>query len=252
MQRKRTISVISCQLRRAARTFTLVEMLVVIAIIGILASLLMPSLARSLDSARQLNCVNNLKQINAATHMYAAQNANWVWVVGYTASFDPWYYALSGGNFHKQEKLLERGSVFWCPANSRISTFIPFRTYGIYTSWRDALYSARGFTFARYVNSTNLFYNLGRVKRPSDVILYADTVTREDSSAYVSQRGRPHWAFSPTQFIEDSGVHLIHNGYANSAFMDGHVKGHEVMGLYDTPQQIKRLVDTNGSAISLP
>ena len=52
--------------------FTLVEMLVVIAIIGILASLLLPVLARSKGKASRVKCVNNLSQIGKAFISFSA------------------------------------------------------------------------------------------------------------------------------------------------------------------------------------
>jgi prepilin-type N-terminal cleavage/methylation domain-containing protein/prepilin-type processing-associated H-X9-DG protein len=72
--------------RRAARGFTIVELLVVIAVIGLLLALLLPAVQAARESSRRSECSNNLKQIGVAMHNYIDRKR--VFPSGYISAFD--------------------------------------------------------------------------------------------------------------------------------------------------------------------
>jgi len=100
--------------------FTLLELLIVVAIIGILVSILMPSLGKARESARNVICLNNLKQLYVGFMIYADDN-NERFLQTTTAlddtSLHAWKTAQS--NVLKDKYMSSSQSVFYCPFDNK-------------------------------------------------------------------------------------------------------------------------------------
>ncbi len=87
--------------RASERGFTITELLVVMVIIAVLASLLFPALNRAKGRTQSIACLNNLKQLQFAWHMYVDDND------GQLPANNADYGGKSGSG------------ISWCPGNAR-------------------------------------------------------------------------------------------------------------------------------------
>jgi prepilin-type N-terminal cleavage/methylation domain-containing protein len=89
--------------------FTLVEIMIVVAIIGLLAAIAIPNFVRARTTAQQNACINNLRQIDGAKQQWALENK--VAATATPGSTDIQPYLGRGNN----------GTLPTCPADSSVT-----------------------------------------------------------------------------------------------------------------------------------
>jgi prepilin-type N-terminal cleavage/methylation domain-containing protein/prepilin-type processing-associated H-X9-DG protein len=216
------------------RAFTLIELLVVIAIVGILAALLLPSLARSKVLARKVECSSNLRQLSLATHMYWDDNAGacFRWESG----------ATNGGRLYWFGWLQDgpEGERAYDPTPGALYPYLRGHNVGICSA---LTYSLAEFklkaTGAAYGYGYNLFlsppanqtaWKISKVQGPSEVVLFADAAQVNDFQAPASRSHQmlEEWYYVDTNTNYPNG-HFRHEQRANVVFGDGHVGGEKMV-----------------------
>ena len=101
---------------RKLKAFTLIELLMVIAIISLLASILLPSLNRAKDLARRVVCASNMKSCGLATRLYANDFGGKILMYTWDGKEEVvWHEALTMNNY------LDKGTdseVLLCPSHA--------------------------------------------------------------------------------------------------------------------------------------
>lgn len=93
--------------------FTLIELLTVIAVIGILAAILISTVARVRASARRANCASNLRQLATASELYSGENRGALIEEPYVVSGVYWFRQLYP--YLKGDSINRVSALFQCP-----------------------------------------------------------------------------------------------------------------------------------------
>lgn len=181
----------------SSRAFSLIELIVAIALIGMLAVLLAPEMGRAQARARSVVCVNNLRQVGIGVLNYTGENENTFPMVEPNPN-DPVYtqkFATEEGTEYEVKPMLEAlepygvtEGVLKCPEDIR-RTPSYFATYKTSYQWRIVLDDENA--LAPKIYGGRRGYGI-RVAKPSRVTICTD--------------------FLP-----------IHNGRMNRLYGDGHV-----------------------------
>ncbi len=196
------------------RAFTLVELLVVIAIIATLIALTMPALRNARERARDLVCVNNLRNLTHLAFLFEADQGflpptwtgsppgapfqrNGVW-----ASILRDYGYLDGSQTYRTGRKSSDYPILYCPAWIQTAR----EAHAFHYTW------GAGYAMNAKVHTWSQGWpRSDRVPRLSSRFLYGDVA--------LSQYLTGHWY----QMWQSTQIGLWHRGAANLSFGDGHV-----------------------------
>ncbi|MCH2207807.1 MAG: type II secretion system GspH family protein [Lentisphaerales bacterium] len=243
--------------KKQSNYFTLVELLVVISIIGILTSMLIPSLNKAREAGKNAYCLNNLKQQGVATMVYTGENDDDLPASYNGDGTNPPYWWGSIGLYMDSEDN-QKSAAFSCPTvNYSDETINPLQ-YGANTE----IFKHHPTPATPHLNQ-GFRLKVGAVYRPSETYMIADLSiwNKEFGECYPFNRSPASWAYlsnvytDPDQqmppyiqydytYTDDSiRIRFRHLGEknANLAFPDGHARG-KTMGSF-TAKNIYNIAD---------
>jgi prepilin-type N-terminal cleavage/methylation domain-containing protein/prepilin-type processing-associated H-X9-DG protein len=232
--------------------FTLLELLVVMAIIALLAGLLLPALNRAKTAAHSVKCKSNLRQLGLALRLYVDDSGAYPPLNDGALRYLPGHldvYLQQGLHVDRRGRTNAAG-VFNCPSPGVINLSVYGANFGgVGSDW----YSGRGLGGSITVEESRrvIIRPAGEssVRVPSDMIAIGDNIT-----------GYRHWGLADNMpvtgrswpldgtFSEASRADSLqtyrrrHGGTANVSFCDGHVEGIELQKLFwdETDQALRR------------
>lgn len=236
---------LSSSSRHPAGAFTLIELLVVIAIIAILASLLLPALARAKENARRAACKSNFHQLGIAIQIYSQDNNNLLPDLRYPFYAPPatpptavglWPWDIST---NLTEQMTENGgnqNIFYCPSNP---DFNCTNTWNFNPAFRITGYvwmlpgSGMNMTSAQLPESpywkTNVIGVPGQFS-PADAQMVVDVVAQDPvtySWAVITIGGLPAYVVQRSNHL----VGAVPAG-SNELFEDSHVEWRQFSTMY--------------------
>jgi len=194
--------------RRAAKAgFTLIEMLVVIAIISILAALLLPALSAARERSREADCMSNLRQCGVAVIMYNNHS-------------NEYFPVVHGGTYAAPQPPTKEWWEFLQPYQVE-------RKHLLCRSDRHG----NNTTIESYVWNGMFSFGVNRASlrgKEDEKILVAE---RGNAPGVLLHQGYPAWR--PVEKWEENIDKERHKPISNYLFVDGHVTGmrwHETLG----------------------
>lgn len=221
-----------CQHPRPAaeprRAFTLIEMLVVIAVIAVCGSLLLPAVARAKSSAHRAKCVSNLRQLGFAGLMYADDNEGLAFRYSFGSTNGGklyWFGWLQDGPEEMREfdltqgvlwPYLQGGGVELCPSLPYHSALFKHKARGAAYGYGYNLHLAGTFTAPPA--------SLLALDRPTEIAVFADAAQVNTFQAPASPSNPMLEEFYYINATERT-AHFRHQNLAMTVFADGHAGG---------------------------
>jgi prepilin-type processing-associated H-X9-DG protein/prepilin-type N-terminal cleavage/methylation domain-containing protein len=222
--------------------FTIIELLAVIAIIGVLAALSLTAFSKAKAKARQIQCANNVRQLGFALqqflgdyHVYPLWGNPGVREGSYPGHNSSWIGALERIAFsqtNQAKEFLHKG-VWVCP--SVVPMQHPPLSYG-YNAWGVSPYgNSNSFGLGGHRGTASSDKGVyappvtdNEVEVPTDMIALGDALTGNGGKTVEGSLWRTENSRNPATVESTRRVKSRHAGKANMGFCDGHV---EAMGL---------------------